>query len=362
MLSCRLCFGLGRVMLSLTPTPLANSFPDHPDQDAERYPLDLFQCHNCGHVQLADFRPVDWVDYRYATPEAMRPHLEAAADVLRRTHPAAKTVLEIGCNNGLNLEVLRQAGFRAIGVDPCTTVGIAKPFSATLARTLEPVDLIVANHVLAHVDDLHDVFNGIDHLLNEEGALVFEVQYFPELVRAGAFDMIYHEHRDYHTLAPLVPFLKRFGLVITDVAYIETRGGSLRVCCERPGLGVDVHDPDLDWRAFKARIAEAKRILLAQIAKVEGALVAFGASAKACTLIHHFGIAEFIDCCLDSTPAKEGRYIPGTKIEILSPHTHDVPSEATILLTAWNFEKEIRAQYPHHNFIVPFKEALCPVP
>ena len=359
-MNCRFCYGPLRTMLSLTPTPIANSFPDKPDQDAARFPLDLAQCIYCDHVQLAEFFPVNWVDYRYATPEAVRPHLEDAAAVLRRTYPQAKTVLEIGCNNGLYLDVLRRAGFSAIGVDPCTEVGIKKPFSYGLAQTLEPVDLIVANNVLAHVDDIWDVFRGIDHLLKDEGALVFEVQYFPDLVKAGAFDMIYHEHRDYHTMAPWVDFLKRFGLIIYRCESLGTHAGSMRVYCERPGMARwQFAYEGIDWRGFKARIADAKASMLAQIAEADGPIVAFGATAKACTLIHHFGIADLIDECFDNTPAKQGRFIPGTKIQIYMPSGLD--HNTTILLTAWNFEKEIRALYPRHRFIIPFKEALCQV-
>ncbi len=359
MLNCRLCGGTGRVMLSLTMTPIANSFPQYPDRDAERYPLDLMQCHTCDHVQLAEYQYVDWKDYRYATPVANRPHLAKAAAVLRRTYPTFKTALEIGCNNGLFLEELRKVGLEAIGVDPCTDVGIKKHFSLVLARTIEPVDLIVANNVLAHVDDLHNVFSGIDHLLKDDGALVFEVQYFPELVKAGAFDMIYHEHRDYHTMRPLVSFLKRYGLIITCCESLPTHGGSMRITCERPGVrNWHFTDEEIDWRAFKGRIAEEKASLLAQIADCDGPIVAFGATAKACTLIHHFGLADLIDFAVDSTPAKQGRYIPGTAIEIVSP---DIANRnLTFLLTAWNFEKEIRAQYPNNHFIVPFsKEAAC---
>jgi len=356
-----MCGGEGRVMLSLTPTPIANSFPDHHDQDAARYPLDLMQCFTCEHVQLAEFQAVEWVDYRYATPEAVRPHLAAAAAVLRRTYPEAKTVLEIGCNNGLYLDVLRKVGFSAVGVDPCTDVGIKAPFSAHLAKGLEPVDLIVANNVLAHVDDLHDVFSGIDHLLKDDGALVFEVQYFQRLVHAGTFDMIYHEHRDYHNVGPWHRFLKRFGLVMTNVEQLETHGGSIRVWCERPGSQRwRPWTEAVNWKGLKVRIAEEKASVLSQISEVRS-LVAFGASAKACTLIHHFGIADLIDYCVDSTPAKQGRYIPGTKIQIWSPESFGQDTHEAILLTAWNFEQEIRAQFPHHKFIVPFKEALCPV-
>lgn len=360
MLACRMCCGPTRTMLSLTPTPLANSFPDHPDQDAERYPLDMTQCVRCDHVQIGARPDVDWVDYRYATPAAVRPHLAEAARLLRETYPPAKTVMEIGCNNGLYLEELRKVGFEAIGVDPCTDVGIRQPFTHALARTLEPFDLIVANNVLAHVDDLWDVFRGIDHLLKDDGALVFEVQYLPSMMHAGAFDMIYHEHRDYHTLSPWPAFLKRFGLVMTRYEMLPTHGGSVRVWCERPGISYgEMPQEGIDWRAFQCRIAEAKASVLAQITEVDGPLIAFGATAKACTLIHHFGLADLIDYVVDSTPAKQGRYIPGTNIKIIS-HDSYIRKGVPILLTAWNFEKEIRAQFPNHHFIVPFKEALCP--
>ncbi len=358
MLNCRMCYGRGRVMLSLTPTPIANSFPSHPDTDAQRYPLDLMQCFTCEHVQLADEVQVDWVDYRYATPEANRTHLAHAAGVLRRTYPEAKTVLELGCNNGLYLEELRKVGFVAVGVDPCTDVGIRAPFSHTLAKKLDKVDLIVANNVLAHVDDLQDVFRGIDHLLKDDGALVFEVQYFPALVKRGTFDMIYHEHRDYHTLGPWKRFLPQFGLHIAQVDDLTTHGGSIRLYCQRPALNDRTLTSTIDWDAFKCTIAASKITLLEQIANCPGQIVAFGATAKACTLIHHFGLTGLIDFAVDNTPAKQGRYIPGTAIKIYP--TANIHPDATLLLTAWNFHQEIRAQYQNHQFIVPFsKEAAC---
>jgi SAM-dependent methyltransferase len=341
-------------MLELTPTPLANNFSDYPDEYAKRYPLQVQECLECGHVQLRHMVKIDWVDYRYRTPDANREHLADAADAIRTTFPMFKTAIEIGSNNGLYLEELKRVGFDAIGIDPNATVGIQAPFTNHLAHTLEPVDLIVANNVFAHVDDLWDVFRGIDYLLKDDGALVFEVQYFPDMMATGAFDMIYHEHRDYHTLKPLPRFLKRFGLVIECVEFLDTHGGSIRVWCSRPGIGIDVDDMDVDWRAFKHRIDDARRLLVAQLEEIGRPVVALGATAKACTLIHHFGIADYIDYCVDSTPAKQGRYIPGTDIAIYHPDILNKDNDAAVLLTAWNFADVIVPQYPDKQFIIPF--------
>ncbi len=349
--NCRLCYGPCRVMLELAPTPLANSFPDRPDKQAERFPNNLIECIYCGHVQQQYRADINWTDYRYRTPEANRRHLAAAADELRRRYPEARTVLEIGSNNGLYLEELKKVGFQALGVDPNATIGVAAPFTSALAEKLGVVDVVVANNVLAHVDDLCDVFRGIDKVLGDEGVLVFEVQDFYSMAHRGAFDMIYHEHRDYHKSAALEPFLRRWGLVITDTETLMTHGGSMRYWCERPPL----------WRDFAKKIKDAKQAVQEQLIGIDGVVACFGATAKACTLIHHFGLADAIHYCVDSTPEKHGRYIPGTNICIHPICTLQEAVPEAVILTAWNFKDVILEKYQHLklNWIIPFEEVVC---
>lgn len=354
-MKCRLCGGEGRVMFKLSPTPIANSFPAEPQVYAPKHPLELQECFTCGHVQLKDFIWVDWVDYRYATPEASRPHLAAAAADLKHRYPNAKTVLEIGCNNGLYMQELEKVGFEVTGIDPCGAGDIIPaPFSSSLAKDFKPFDLIVANNVLAHVDDMADVLNGIDICLKDDGALIFEVQYLPDMLRTGSFDMIYHEHRDYWQFGEM-KWLRRHGLVPTAFKNLPTHGGSIRVYCERPGIALAHYENQIDWRKFSRRIESAKKDILSQL-KGARKVAAFGATAKACTLLHHFGLEERIAYCVDNTPAKQGRFIPGTEIRILpESHLRAEPPDA-VLLTAWNYEQEITSRFPDLNFVVPFKQ------
>lgn len=348
-MNCRLCYGPTRMMLQLTPTPLANSFPLYPDAWAERIALDIGECIQCGHVQQDKAPMIDWADYRYRTPAANRQHLAAAAHDLREEFPWAKTVMEIGCNNGLYLEELRRVGFEAFGVDPNCDIGIRAPFSSALASTLDNVDIIVANNVLAHVDDLWDVFRGIDRLLGMDGVLVFEVQDLTAMLEKGAFDMMYHEHRDYHSVKPLEKFLKRWCLEIVDYRSLPTHGGSMRYYCRRP----------YRWRAFETKIKLAKTALQSQLIDIEGPIACFGATAKACTLIHHFGLANTIVYCVDDTPEKQGRYIPGTNIQIFpTSHLEEVPP-AAVVMTAWNFKDVLLTKYPQLHWVIPFEEVVC---
>jgi len=82
-------------------------------------------------------------------------------------------------------------------------------------------------------------------------------------------------------------------------------------------------------------------------------IAAFGATAKACTLIHNCGIAENIAYIVDNTPAKQGRYLPGTSIEI-KPESALDRDNLPVLLTAWNYAPYIRSKYPDKAFIIPF--------
>lgn len=335
--TCRLCDSAVVPVFSLTPTPIANDFKPYPDSNATRYPLGLSQCEGCSHVQqsyVVDAHTL-YSDYKYATPEAVRPYLEEAAKDLKERFPKAELVLEIGSNNGLNLQVLREAGFEAWGIDPAATgehnfVGY---FSSTWGHPDRKYDVIIANHVFAHIDDLQDVFKGIDLILKPDGALVFEVQYLPDLIEKCAFEMIYHEHLDYHTIKPLVPFLKRFNLVMTDIQFVPRQEGSVRITAQREGKQASFYDEAIEWKYFAQRVETKKQGFRAALAGRK--VVAFGASAKACTLIHHCGIAENITVCIDDNPLKWGHYIPGTDIKIVEQ------AEGPVLnLSGFNIKRE----------------------
>lgn len=355
---CRLCGGHVKTMLALNPTPVANSFPDEP-MFGELHQLELKECSECGHVQIGHVIPDELLygqSYKYQTPAAQIPELRKSAAALKARYPKARQVLEIGANNGFFMEALSEQFPAVKGFDPSGTRDFIEklPFCRDTAANAGEQDLIVANNVLAHIDDLHSVFDGIASILSPDGALVFEVQYFMDMAENGLFDMIYHEHRDYHTITPLIRFLGAYGFGISHVEHIPNHGGSIRVHCRR-GVRAKLMEPTVDWDGFKDKMAEAMHYCMADVAATDEQIVAFGATAKACTLIHQLGIADRIAYCVDNTPEKQNKYIAGTKIRILPESVlTQSKSPKTILLTAWNYESIIRNRYPDFDYIVPF--------
>ena len=315
------------------------------------------ECEDCFHVQTSEVLE-DFSNYPYQTPKALIPYLDEQAQELHRRYPDVKTVVEIGCNNGVNCEVLGKYFDSVIGVDPANTffAGWKEPFTLETAKRIKEknldVRLIVANHVFAHIDDLDQVFEGIDYLLPDDGVLVFEVGDFGRMTIKGQYDTIYHEHLDQHTKYPWIDFLGKYRLQIENFEYTESQGGSLRIYCERGSYRQE------DWQRFRQNINWGKYDLRIKANQAEllyrlpERFCIWGASAKATTLIHQLGIKDRILWCEDNTPSKQGLYLPGTEIKILTME-HD-KENMPALLTAWNFEEEFKKQYPDREYLVPY--------
>lgn len=358
---CRLCGCPVHTVLRLTPTPIANLFPTAPNS-GKKYPLELKQCGDCGHVQIGHVVSDTLLynqRYKYETPMALKPYLYKRAHTLSFQFNGADTVLEIGANNGLLMDALRNAGFRNVfGVDPSSKrKDIWKmPFDAKCADMMlelhGKMDLILANNVFAHIDDLRPVLEAVENILSDDGCLVFEVQYLIPMMETGAFDMIYHEHRDYHTLGPIAKFLKSVGLIMVNWDIFDAHGGSIRVFAKKQGFEKPAPWEITNWEKFEAKIAAHKNELLSQI---DDQIPAFGAPAKAVTMIHHFGLQDKISCCIDDTKVKQGRYIAGTSIPVVA---RSATTSKEMLLFSWNYEKLLKETMPGIDFIVPFKHSL----
>ena len=124
----------------------------------------------------------------------------------------------------------------------------------------------------------------------------------------------------------------------------------MRITAKRHGKEAVLPEEKIDWRRLQSLVDLVKR-RMKDVADDNAPLVAFGATAKATTLIHNLGIADKIEYCVDSTPQKQGRYIPGTNIRILP--VSELKNQ-TVLLTAWNYEREIR-QMITNKLINPFR-------
>jgi len=349
-----MCHGELREVFSLNYSPAANNFTVEPFTGG-KFPLVLMECRTCKHVQLRDVLTNLFSDYKYRTPKAYSPHLQATAELLKKRYPTTSSILEIGGNNGLYTEILHNTfNCPVISVDPAGTHHATwkEPFNKEVAgrvyKRIGPVDLIVANNVFAHIDDLDEVFEAIDYILDPNGSVIIEVQDFGVSLKKGYFDMIYHEHLDQHRVEPWRYLLERHNLNLSAVEKIPSHGGSIRITATRH-LKTDWIDEKVNWYTYKHTVAWHVREIKES---VKDGCVAWGATAKLTTLIHHCDIADKIAYCVDTTPEKLGRYIPGTGIRIVAEFEDDAD---LVLLGAWNYAEEFKRQFPYLRGMHPYE-------
>jgi SAM-dependent methyltransferase len=305
------------------------------------FPLDIFFCEDCHHLQLLDVvdPAVLFENYVYVsgTSPVFVKHLEDyVAFVVNKYEPVVGSlVFDIGSNDGTLLKAFNKVGYRVLGVDPAHDIAAQASadgietingfFSSAMAGDIRcrhgAASVITANNVFAHIDDLDDVLDGVRDLLDDDGVFIFEVSYLVDVFEHTLFDTIYHEHLAYHSVGPLVPFMQAHNMELIGAVRVSSHGGSLRAVAQRVGGARAVSssvselvelekkmglDKAKTYRDFGNRIEVLKVELssLLRRKKAEGrTIAAFGAPAKATTLMYHFCIGEdIIDFIVDDSP------------------------------------------------------------
>jgi SAM-dependent methyltransferase len=401
--TCRACNAEGLVeVLSLGKMPPANALLRRTELDRPepRFPLSLRLCERCGMVQLGHVVPPDLLfrSYLFFTSVSRRMSEHFSALITEGSDefvPPGGLIVEIGSNDGTGLSSIQRRDVRVLGVDPARNVAViaaargvptvSEYFTETLAREITHVagraHLVVACNVLGHIDDLNDVIRGVRALLAPGGAFIFEVPYLGEFLRRSEYDTIYHEHLSYFAVRPLIGLLNRHGLQLERVELFPVHGGTIRGtavigdgCSPQveEWAADEVEKGFADRRSFEAmaRHVEADRVALGRTLtelKAAGAKVAgYGAPAKGTVVLNHCGIGtDLLPFVVDSTPAKQGCFVPGTHQPILHPSVLETEKPDVLLLLAWNHAEEIRAREAAFlarggRFILPHSGGIDP--
>jgi SAM-dependent methyltransferase len=385
---CRFCrTPLTHTLVDLGDQPLANSYLTAQALAAgsERsYPLHARVCHACFLVQVDDVVPADaifdagyayfssysasWVEHARRYAEMMIERLDLGPDSL---------VVEVASNDGYLLQHFLARDIPVLGIEPTANTAEAARargvptevvfFGAETGRDLAArglrADLMAANNVLAHVPDISGFVAGFAHVLKDEGVLTFEFPHLLNLIEKVQFDTIYHEHFSYLSLLAVEQVLRANGLRPFDVELLATHGGSLRLFVCHLGSGREETEA---LRALRAREAAAGldrietydgftprveavrtsfRTFLATAKAEQKPIAAYGAAAKGNTFLNYCAAtAADIVAAFDANPAKQGRYLPGSHVPILSPAAVADLRPAYVLILPWNLKDEIIGQ------------------
>jgi len=398
--TCGCCLGSDLTpILDLGSSPLADEFLTSPAESLAqtRYPLGLLFCGSCMQVQLSEVVPDHLLygpgyGFYSGTSKAILAYYDQYATWLmgRYRDQARRLTVEVACNDGGLLGRLKEHGATVVGVDPSSGPAavaqeagldvVVAPFSAAVAQDLVDqygqAGLLVANHVVAHVTDPNDFMQGLRTLMAPDGVAVLECQYLPDLLAGNMFDHVYHEHRFFFTIRTLTALAHRNGLSLDSVEWVDRQGGSIRASFthSRDRVLHSSHVAEImSWEGWAMSLpamsglqgrADRMRHRMVHMLDEEhrkGHLVAgYGAPAKATTLIHSLGLnGPDLEWVQDTTPGKQGRYMPGTHIPVLAPKDEPVRPD-TYVLFVWNYVSEILRK--EASFMANGGTFIMPVP
>ena len=400
--TCRVCTkNTLKKILTLGPTPLANAFlTEQQINTGEKfYPLDVYFCTNCHFLQLGHvISPLLlFQNYVYvsSTSKVFIKHFEQYAErVYKRLKlNAGSLVIDIGSNDGILLKPFKKLGTKVLGIEPAENIAeiaraegidtISEYFSKKLAhfvvKKYGKADIITANNVFAHIDDLDEVIEGLKILLKDNGVFIMEAPYLIDFLQKRYFDLVYHEHLSYWSVDALQTLFKRFNMTVFFVEKVAVHGGSIRVFVkkEEGQFTVDKSVKQfllkegemklkdittyLDY-AQKVYENKVKLLLLLEKLKSEGkTIAAYGAPAKGNTLLNFFGIGtETLDFVVDDSKFKQGLFTPGKHIPVVPSQQLYEKKPDYVLILAWNFADSIMDM--HKNYRKDGGRFIIPVP
>lgn len=380
-IGCRICGNPGlEIIYDYGMMPLVNNY----DSD-EQYPLVLVRCPECGLVQITETVPPEkiFTDYPYFSSQSqtMLDHSRKLVNELIELQSLDEDsfVIELASNDGYLLQYYRNAGIPILGIEPAQNIArfacergiptLGQFFGLDVAYHLRmegiKADVIHAHNVLAHVADLHGFVDGIRLILKAGGVAVIEVPYLYELVKNCEFDTVYHEHLCYFMLKPLQRLFELHGMGIAGYSMHDIHGGSLRLYVRHGKAEHLIIEEKPDFDGFARRASHAQEALMSCLTDLKGegkTIAAYGAAAKGCVLFNLCGIdARTIDFITDSTPAKQGKYFPGTGIYIYPPRKLIQAQPDYCVILPWNFSKEIMAKETEYRgkFILTNPLKIC---
>lgn len=353
---------------------MANSYKQSPTSSELTFPLKLNLCSNCTHLQLSHAVNPDLLfkNYLYVsgTSKTLRDYFDWFAEfTVSYFKDKPKSVLDIACNDGSQLNSYKSLGLTTVGIDPAENLyALSSPnhqvicdyFGDQHVKQLKGynLDIITAQNVFAHNSYPLEFLKTCKKIMHDSSVLFIQTSQANMIVN-NEFDTIYHEHLSFFNTASMDALVTRAGLHLVDVVKTPIHGNSYVFVIEKNSKDRSKVDQQLleernsglqnlstyNSYANKCRDVVAKLIETLKEYKSQGyILVGYGAAAKGMTLLNFANIN--LDFIIDDNPLKQGLYSPGMSIPILPIDALEDYSDFKIAFVplAWNFFSEIQSK------------------
>lgn len=369
--NCICCDGKELIqVLDLKDQPLANSYQSV-GEVLDKFPLKLNLCNTCYHLQLSHIVNPDLLfkNYLYVsgTTKTLLGYFDWFAAFVKEYSPESKTILEIACNDGSQLNSFKNQGYKTFGIDPAENLHKLSTKNHTVICDYfdkkhfvnQKFDIIVGQNVFAHNENAKKFLDDCYELMHDDSYLLIQTSQ-AEMIVNNQFDTIYHEHISFFNINSFNELVKRTQLFLVDVIKTPVHGTSylfvLSKINKRPNLIKNLIDLEKSYGLLSSKlyktyetnvnnIVDEFKKLITYYRENNYKIIGYGAAAKGNTFLNFADVK--LDYIIDDNRLKQGLYTPGTNIEIVDVlilNTYKDTDKILFIPLAWNFFDEIKSR------------------
>jgi 2-polyprenyl-3-methyl-5-hydroxy-6-metoxy-1,4-benzoquinol methylase len=361
--------------LDLSKQALANSYVETISDDEPEFPLAVNLCQDCCHLQLTHVvdPKIIYRNYLYVsgTSKTLQDYFEWFAGWTKEYASIwPKNVLDIGCNDGTQLDYFKKIGFDTYGIDPAENLHETSSKNHTvycdffgtditdrLVEQSTKFDIIIAQNSFAHNPDPYQFLSNVRRLMSPTSLLFIQTSQ-ADMIKNDEFDTIYHEHISFYNINSMNRLCRRAGMNLIDVVKAPIHGTSyifvINTGQAKPRhienlIAMEAKDRLLDlsrYDEWSDRVQETVKQLIERVhwgREQKYHIIGYGAAAKGNTLLNYGKIKP--DVIIDDNPLKRGLYTPGMNVPIVGiDYIKDFEESDPIMFIplAWNFYSEIK--------------------
>ena len=309
--------------------------------------VSLCVCEDCGLVQLKNdavyyYRDVIRAGGYSTTMEALRK--SQYKNFIEFASLEGKKIIEVGCGRGEFLGMLSDFPVEGYGTEhKKDLVEIAKKAGLRVDEDFPeseghifkngPFDAFMSFNFLEHQPQPRTYLKAIYNNLCGEGYGLITVPSFEYIMEQNSFYEIIPDHIAYYSFESLTHLLNICGFEVLEKEMVNRDTISMIVKKRKlPDIGGII--------SKKNDIATEVVETVKKYAKA-GKIAIWGASHQGFTLCATTGIADYVDCIIDSAPFKQGKYAPASHIPIISPDEARKRKLEAIIIVAPGYTNEI---------------------
>lgn len=357
-------------LLDLGMQPLANSFLKTKDELESYFPLATKYCSDCFHVQLTHKVNPDLLfkNYLYVsgTAKTQLEYFDWFAKLVCENGTRISSVLDIGCNDGSQLNSFIKYGIKTYGVDPAENLyKISSEKHSVHCGYFDDTfpngnfDVVMCQNAFAHNYNQLSFLRNMKRVLADHGQIYITTSQ-ADMIINGEFDTIYHEHLSFYNIKSMDALCRRAGLNLVEVLKHPIHGNSFIFIISKNNarnayLELKINEEKLynlyEPKLYNNYVTDCKDIIDAFGVEVRNhktsgkTVIGYGAPAKGNTLLNASNIE--LDFIIDDNPLKQGLFTPGMRIPIFSSEKlREYAEEENLVFVplAWNFFEEIKSK------------------